>query len=138
MRRLCSFLVCSLTLAVVVSGLPAPSADAYPDFYKAFEKKYVGDKSTDPQKSLAETISGMKSKCNLCHDPAKINGKTSKKNKNPYGKELSELLGKDDKKNEEKIMKALAEVEDKKAENAKASYGDALKAGKVPFEIEGG
>jgi predicted adenine nucleotide alpha hydrolase (AANH) superfamily ATPase len=111
-----------------------PTAQAFPQFFKVFEEKYVGDKSTDVQKSIAAHIERVE-KCNVCHDPRKDDsGKASKKNRNPYGEALAKLLTKDDKKDTKKITESLGKVEKEKVEKAKQLFGELLKEGKLPFE----
>ncbi len=113
----------------------SPSASAYNDFYKVFKKKYLGDESTPEQMKLAAAIKKVK-KCNVCHDPRKIDGKVSKKNHNEYGKALAELLDKKDKKDVEKITKALETVEKLKAPNSDKTYGEKLAEGELPVIVE--
>jgi predicted adenine nucleotide alpha hydrolase (AANH) superfamily ATPase len=112
-----------------------PTAQAFPQFFKVFEERYIGDKSSDTQKSLAAHIERV-NKCNVCHDPRKDeNGKASKKKRNPYGEALGKLLSKDDKKDTKKITTSLTTVEkEKSAESAKKIFGELLKEGKLPFE----
>ena len=122
----------SLAAAILVGG--SRGAHAYNQFYKEFYKKYVGDKSTPAQKRLDATIKKVK-KCNVCHDPRKINGKASKKNRNPFGQALAKLLSKKDKKNVEKIQKALDTVAKQKAPGSDKTFGELLEAGEMPFVI---
>ncbi len=135
MKRSLAFFFClSALIAVMVFGR-IPTAQAFPQFFKVFEEKYVGDKSTEVQKTLAANIDRV-SKCNVCHDPRKDDsGKASKKNRNPYGESLAKMLTKDDKKDTEKITKSLVEVEAKKIpDSAKETIGALLKDGKLPYE----
>ncbi len=114
----------------------ARSAHAYPSFAKAFEKKYVGDRSSEVQKSIAKQL--MHVKCFVCHDPRPgDNGKVSKKNRNPYGQAVNKLLTKKDQKDEAKALRALDEVAKEKAEGAEKTFGEQLAAGKLPFLYEG-
>ncbi|HHK41733.1 MAG TPA: hypothetical protein ENJ50_04870 [Planctomycetaceae bacterium] len=124
-----------LAMLLVPTGVPAPKAQAYNDFYKVFRKKYVGDESTPEQKKLAAAIKEVK-KCNVCHDPRKINGKASKKNRNAYGEALAKLLTKKDKKDLEKIAKALEEVDAQKAPSGDKTFGDFLTSGELPVVIK--
>lgn len=102
-----------VTTAAVVLGLSltANSAFAVKPFLDAFTAKY-------PNVSGAATA-----KCNVCHEGS------DKKNRNAYGKALSELVKKTDAKDTAKINSALDKVA---ADNAK--FGDNLKAGKLPCE----
>ena len=135
MRHLKSLAVWFLASAFIWGSWLGSPASAYNDFYKVFKKKYVGDESTPEQMKLAAAIKKVK-KCNVCHDPRKINGKASKKNRNAYGEALAKLLTKKDKKNIEKIEKALAEVEKEKAPNSDKTFGDKLAAGELPVIVE--
>lgn len=136
MKRVWScLLICSVAVAAL-SLLHVQTASAFPQFATEFQKKYVGDETSDAQKSLAEEIKRV-NKCNVCHDPRKgDDGKVSKKNRNPYGMALSKLLTKDDKKDVEKIHASLDKIEALKADDAGATFGDLLKQGKVPFEYK--
>ncbi len=135
MRHFRGMAVCTLVTAVTLVGFAAPRAEAYNDFYKVFKKKYLGDESKPEQVKLAAAIKEVK-KCNVCHDPRKIDGKASKKNHNEYGQALAELLSKKDKKDIEKITKALDEVEKIKAANSDKTYGEKLSAGELPVVIK--
>ena len=128
-------LICSVA-AASLSLLSVETASAFPQFATEFQKKYVADEATDVQKHLAEEIKRV-NKCNVCHDPRKgEDGKVSKKNRNPYGMALSELLTADDKKDVEKIHKSLEKIEALKADDSGATFGDLLKQGKVPYEYK--
>jgi predicted adenine nucleotide alpha hydrolase (AANH) superfamily ATPase len=139
MKRTRTILFCLIAAVVAMVFGRLPSAQAFPQFFKVFEEKYVGDKSTDAQKSLAVHIERVK-KCTVCHDPRKDeDGKVSKKKRNPYGEALAKLLTKDDKKDTKKITTSLTTVEQQKAaESAKKIYGELLKEGKLPFEYPEG
>jgi predicted adenine nucleotide alpha hydrolase (AANH) superfamily ATPase len=126
--------LCVFAAAFAILFGRLPTAQAYPQFFKVFEEKYLGDKSTDIQKSLAEHVERV-NKCNVCHDARKDeNGKTSKKKRNPYGEALAKYLTKDDKKDTKKITESLNKVEKEKVEKAKKVFGELLKEGKLPFE----
>ena len=120
-------------LTVCVTG----RVDGRSEYSKAWQKKYVGDKKTNVQKKLAAAVTKVK-KCNVCHDPRKIDGKISKKNRNDYGKALGKLLTKKDKKNTKKINDALTKVEKMGADKKKKlpSFGALLKAGKLPSVVK--
>ena len=115
MKRLSVLLV----LGVIVSGVSANSASAVPQFLKQFEGKYAEGNET-------YTALVKKTKCNVCHMGKK------KKDRNAYGMELSKLLTKKDKKDNEKIQKALDTVSGLKPAGSEESYGDRIKAGKLP------
>jgi len=113
-------LTLSMLCALLMLGLFAPSADAIPQFQKAFVAKYVDGNSN------AEFVAAVKEqKCNVCHI-----GK-SKKDRNRYGAELSKLLDKkEDKENEAKIMASLEKVEP--VTLGDTTYGELIKSGELP------
>lgn len=120
-------LLLSGSLVCGVMFVAPQQAEAVPQFMKQFQVVYIAEDSTDAQviefAKLVETA-----KCNICHK-----GK-SKKDRNPYGDELSQLLDKkEDAKNNEKIQEALKSVEGKKAEGAELTYGELIKQGGLPF-----
>ncbi len=119
---------------VILSGIFANPVQAIPPFKKQFEAIYVqGNSSAD----FVDTV--KKAKCFVCHDRKKDDeGKTSKKNRNAYGKELSKLLDKKaDKKNVEKIKKALLQVaamhSDPK-DDTSPTFGELIESGKLPAQ----
>ena len=106
----------------LVAGATFQNAQAFPAFGKQFNAKYPG---------LADLV--KTAKCNVCHDPKKDeNGKASKKNRNAYGMALSKLIKKADMKDIPKIQKALTTVESQKAKGAEQTFGELIKAGKLP------
>ena len=123
--------VCCGLFACVVALAATSSAYATPVFKKAFDEQY--GKNETIKKASEEA------KCNVCHFG------NSKKNKNDYGKALSELLKKDNYKEDrvkaepEAVKKELEEAF-KKVEAAKSkggdTFGDRLKAGKLPGSPE--
>ena len=134
MKKVCLLLMGTMVLAAAFAM--TKSAKAFPQFEKEFSKKYVGDASTDAQKSLKKEIARVK-KCNICHDPRKgDDGKVSKKNKNPYGVELGKLINKNDKKDVKKINAALEKVAGMSAKKDGPKYGELLEKGKLPFEYK--
>lgn len=132
MKRFVSYLCCAGCLWALVVG---PAA-AIPPFFNEFKAKYADPEGADEQKALAEQIEAMKQmqRCNICHV-----GKDKKK-RNPYGEELAKLLDKkDDKDNKEKIQESLdkvAEIKVDPEDEKSPTYGDLLKEGKFPIEIE--
>ncbi len=115
-------LVCGLVVFGMMIGGSVQPVSAVPNFKKAFEEMYV--KADTPLAKAVDTA-----KCDVCHVGEK------KKEKNDYGKALGTLLKKTDKDDKDKINKALKEVEGKpsKAGDAKsATFGDNIKAGKLP------
>ena len=123
--------VCCGLFACVVALAATSSAYATPVFKKAFDEQYGKNETI---KKASEDA-----KCNVCHFG------NSKKNKNDYGKALSELLKKDNYKEDrvkaepEAVKKELEEAF-KKVEAAKSkggdTFGDRLKAGKLPGSPE--
>ncbi len=113
-----------LTLGViVVVGVTVwgDKAFAVKQFADEFKAMYVEDGTP-----LAAEVE--KAKCNVCHM-----GK-SKKDRNPYGRALSELLDKkEDKDNKEKIRKALETVAAQPSAGAGSpTFGELIKEGKLP------
>ncbi|QDV72625.1 hypothetical protein [Botrimarina mediterranea] len=112
-----------LLALMVVAGVIAPAV-AFPPFQKQFLAKYA-DGTDEAFTKLAKGDA----KCFVCHQ-----GK-SKKNRNPYGQALAELIGKKDQKDTDKIVAALEEVA-KKPSNPKDSksptFGELIEEGKLP------
>lgn len=134
MKTLSIWLFCGVILSCVASLVLVDQASARTNYEKAFRKKYIGEEKSKEEKSLAEETKRV-GKCFVCHDPRKDDdGKASKKNRNPYGQELAKLLTKDDQKDEDKILKMIEKVENLKAKDAKKTFGEIIKAGKMPFE----
>lgn len=111
----------SCVLGLVIAGSAVNSnnsAEARPQYFKAFAKKYTNLKAKV-----------KKTKCFTCHQKTD-DGKRSKK-KNEYGAALTKLVGKKNQKDPEAIEKALTTAESKK--NAKGvTFGSLIKAGKLP------
>jgi len=129
MRTAVLLIVCGSLLC-----LTAGDALAIPNFKKQFEAKYADKEGTDAQKAVSKAMGAGTKGCLVCHM-----GK-SKKMRNPYGMALSELLDKkEDKDNMEKIDEALEKVAKMKVDPNKSdseTFGDRLKAGKLPVEME--
>jgi hypothetical protein len=112
---------------LLVIGIARPSA-AVVQFYMQFKKEYLDN---HPDKEYAEFVNKAANRCFVCHQ-----GKKSRKNRNPFGQHLSELLdAKKDVKDKEKIVAALKKVvvmhvdpKDEKSE----TYLDRIKASKWP------
>ena len=120
-RKMSWLLVVGFALALILSLAHSP-AEAIPPFQKEFVKMYA-----PPGSPLAAKV--KKVKCNICHKGKK------KKNRNAYGEALAKLLDrKKDKKNVEKIRKALKTVESLSAKPGGPTFGELLKAGKLPAE----
>lgn len=143
-RRLCSSekamkkLILTVVGCAVLVGFSAAPAFALPVFKKEFDAYYhVDNPETDAQKALAASVA--EAKCNVCHK-----GK-SKKDRNPYGEELSKYLKKDDFKKDrldaepEKCKAEMIEAFKKAAEGKAAdgkTFGELIEAGKLPAPTE--
>ena len=118
-----------LAICMLVTVGFARPASAIMQFHKEFIKLYVGD-DANPESDLAKLIKDKKKKCLVCHQGKK------KKNRNPYGEELSKLLDKKkDKKDIEKIVAALKKVEAMPSnpdDSSSKTYGEILAAGELP------
>jgi len=90
-------------------------ANARPKFVKVFAKTYP---------DLKPAV--KKEKCKICHPGKK------KKELNKYGEEMGKVVPKKNIKDEEKIKKALIDTEDKTSEVAGKTFGELIKAGKMP------
>ena len=133
MQKLVFILLGSIVATV---GL-AQTGFAFPQFQKEFVAMYVKEKAApgkvgaggEKEPSFEELATGAKTKCYVCHQGKK------RKDRNPYGLELSNFLTKKDKKDTEKIVKALKDVA-KMHVNAKdkksPTYGELIEAGKLP------
>jgi hypothetical protein len=120
MKKFCVILVC----AVCALGFALQPAIAIPPFQKVFYAEYV-----DGNNNAAYAAAVKEVKCNLCHD---ANSK-SKKDRNPYGAELSVLLDKKvDKDNADKVKEALGKVAAMKSADDGPTYGELIKSGKLP------
>ncbi len=135
MKKVCLTVLCGAIAVAAVMSLKTDSAQAYSQFGKGFVKVYVGEETTDAQKSLAAAYKAAK-KCYVCHDPNKKTdeGKSSKKFRNAYGDALHKYITKKDKKDEAKILASIKKVEGLKAEGASLTFGELIKAGKLPSE----
>jgi hypothetical protein len=136
MKKACCLLVC----AAVLAAWGAQDADALPPFKKAFQTTYV-DSGSEALKAAFK-----KGSCYTCH----VKGE-KKEVQNAYGKALNELIPG----NAKERLKAAKENGTKDAEEAELlkelaaafktaeglsateggpTYGERLKAGKLPVE----
>ena len=119
-------LVLGLGLTLAGGGLARP-AFAIKQFQDEFKSLYVQEGT--PLAAEVERV-----KCNVCHE-----GK-DKKARNAYGKALDERLDKKaDKENKEKIRQMLEEVAALPSDPAvkdSPTFGDLIKAGKLPVATE--
>jgi hypothetical protein len=114
-------------VAGLAVGLAVQSANGQILFRDVFLKTYVGDGKTPEQQELSKAVTTAK--CNVCHDAES----KSKKDHNPYGMSLKKLGLKKTEKNKEKIAEFLKKAEGEK-NGSGTSYGELIKAGKLPFE----
>lgn len=110
-----------VTAACVLVGfglaLSAPDAQARPKYLQQFVKKY-------PNLKAAATAK----KCACCHDSAD----KKKKTRNDYGKAVGAGIVKKNEKNEAAIIKALSQAEQVKSKKTGMTFGEMIKAGKLP------
>ncbi len=128
-RRQCLSVLLAGLVAGLIAGPAARRAEAIKPFEMEFYARYLKDSSSDPKdKAYVELVHNAK--CFLCHE-----GK-SKKTRNPYGRQLAELLNKDtDKENRQKIQEAMDRVAriPCDAKNPKSpTFGDLITSGKLP------
>jgi hypothetical protein len=111
--------LCVAAGAMLILGLAlsAPEADARPQYLKQFVKLYPD--LTDAAKAK---------KCAVCHDPAD----KKKKTRYQYGKAVGEGLEKENEKDADAIDKALKKAEAVKSEKTGMTFGEMIKAGKLP------
>ena len=125
MRRTALLLIAvSGTLVLGVSFF-ANLAEAIPAFQTQFYKKYL----TDHENADYVNVVKKEAKCWLCHQ-----GKDRKQH-NPYGIHLTELLTKKDIKDVEKIQKALdtvAEMHSDPEDEKSKTYGQMIADGELP------
>lgn len=110
--------------AVIVALSPAP-AGAFLQFNRQFLDLYIKDHKNEDYIKFVK----LKAKCWVCHQ-----GRL-KKNHNPYGIHLVELLGEEDKTDTKKIVAALKKVgamhSDPKDKES-PTYEELIAAGKLP------
>lgn len=108
---------------MVIAGVIAPAV-AFPPFQKQFLAKYA-DGTDEAFTMLAKDDA----KCFVCHQ-----GK-NKKNRNPYGAALAELIGKKDQKDTDKIIAALEKVASQSSnpeDSTAPTFGELIDEGKLP------
>ncbi len=127
MKKLCLTLFAGSLACAVLYGAQTGSALAIKPFETEFKAVYYKPDGSPAEKALAGAIDGAK--CNVCHMG------TSKKMRNAYGEALDKLLDKmADKDKPDVIKKALETVAAQKtgADASAPTFGDLLKAGKLP------
>jgi len=106
------------------------TADARPKYLKGFKKEYKDLVKKLKKQSKAETDKAKKKKlkvnCFVCHYGKK------KKNRNDYGDAMGKALGKKKVKEADLIEKALKKIEKGKSSVKGKTFGDLIKAGKLP------
>ena len=108
-------------LVLAIAFVAATEADARPQYQKAFLSKYK------------KVTAAKKAKCNVCHRKKKAGEKG--KPRNDYGVALQKSIPKKNCKVVAKIVAALTKTEKVKVskdKKEKKTYGDRLKAGKLP------
>lgn len=107
-------------LVLAIAFVAATEADARPQYNKQFLGKYKN-----------VTAAAKKAKCNVCHRKKKAGEKG--KPRNDYGTAMQKNLPKKNCKVVEKIVEALTKTEKTKVvKDKKETFGDRLKAGKLP------
>ena len=114
-------LTLSGVLVLAIAFVTATEANARPQYQKAFMAKYT------------KVTAAKKAKCGICHRKKKTGEKG--KPRNDYGVALFKSLKKKNCKDVAKIVAALKKTElvkVSKDKKEKKTYGDRLKAGKLP------
>lgn len=117
-----------VVLAVLLAFVVVRPSAAVVQFYMQFKKDFLDN---HPDKEYVALVNKASNRCFVCHQ-----GKKSRKNRNAFGQQLSELLDwKKDARNKEKIAEALkkvvamhVDIEDESSE----TYLDRIKASKWP------
>ena len=121
MRKFCDVRVvisCGLALVVGLLLVGLNQAQARPKYRSVFKAAYP------------KVASNNKVTCAVCH--VAMGKKINKKKRNNYGIALAKALGKKNVKKTDAIKKALKKVESGKSAVAGKTFGDLLKAGKLP------
>ena len=114
------------TGVALLVGASSRPAFAIKEFFDEFKAVYVKPDSSDAnEKALAAEVETAK--CNVCHVGS------NKKERNPYGNALADLLDKkEDKKDTAKIRGALEKVAAMPSGDGKPTFGELIKQGKLP------
>jgi hypothetical protein len=115
-------LILSLFCGYVVVSVSGNWATARPQYMTEFKDKY-GKVDADYGKTIDTA------KCAVCHDPKDLK---DKKKRNDYGKFLAKKLKNE--KDKDKIKKSLDTAYDEKAPGKDETFGDRIKAKKLPAE----
>jgi len=137
MKKVGTLVLCAVAITAAASWKVAP-VQAFPEFKKEFDKKYIKDPPTTPDE-IALEAAVKTAKCGVCHT-APEKEPTSKKVRNTYGRAISKMipagtdkkaLKKEPEKIQELLDKAAAEHSDAK-DPASPTFGDLIKEGKLP------
>jgi hypothetical protein len=140
MKKVGTLVLCAVAVMAVASWKAAP-VQAYPEFYKEFEKKYTKETPATPEETTFKETVTM-TKCGICHT-----GKT-KKVRNTYGQAIGKLIpdvlgvaepSADDKKALKKNTVQIEALLDKAAKEpsdpdnkTSPTFGDLIKENKLP------
>jgi cytochrome c2 len=138
MKKLVMTLFAVVVAGSTLLGLYVGTAQSRPQYMKAFNTMYVKSDGTPEQKALDDAIKGLGERkgCLVCHEGEK------KSNRNAYGKELAKILkpadappefrGETDKGKIEDALKKVADIHTDPKDDKSPTYGDLIKAGKLP------
>ena len=137
MKKLGLSLFAAVVAVSALFGLNARRAESRAQYKKEFIGKYVkAEDASAEEKAFAELVA--KANCQVCHAPG-----DDRKKRNEYGQELAKLLRPAGAKGNEKDAKKIDEALDKVAElhvdpkdPKSPTYGDILKAHKLPVEVK--
>ncbi len=111
-------------LAVLTALISTPSAEAHPEYQRAFQDEYT--KSPEVDKDYRKLV--RTAKCYLCHQ-----GKEDRANYNRYGKALTAHLVEADKKDKEKIAAALTKVaQEPSGGEGSPTFGELITKNELP------
>jgi hypothetical protein len=149
MKRICVLALFATVVVGVASRYVSP-VEAFPEFKKEFDKKYVKDPPTTPEETALATAVKT-ANCGLCHTKPP-DDESSKKVRNTYGKAISkfipDVIGKPEPTDVEKkgLRKAPAKIqsllekaagEPSDAKDPKSpTFGELIKQGKLPGKDE--
>ena len=133
---------CTMTfLSFVVFISNVGPVCAIPRFKLEFQKRYI----SDGPEELQSNFGALKSKCLVCH-AKKANGRFDKKTRNEFGQHLDDRIEGDANKrwkNKEErpeilqeLSKAFADVEQLETKDGKITFGERMKNGKLPVDVE--
>jgi hypothetical protein len=110
-------MLAAAVVAIMFAAGPR-QAEARPTFPGVLVKQYP---------ALKDLV--KKTKCAVCH-PTVDNKK--KKKRNNYGKALAKAIGKANQKDKAKVAAAMTKIEKEKSATKDMTFGDLIKAGKLP------